>query len=304
MTQAHLSPSSPLRVWWMAARPRTLPAAVAPVIAASALAFYDGAFRWDAALAALLGALFLQIGANFANDVYDFQKGADTSQRVGPTRVTQAGLLTPAQVKMGMAVVFGLAALCGVYLTLISGWLVILIGVLSIISAILYTAGPYPLGYNGLGEVFVYLFFGLAAVAGTYYVHTRTVTLTAVALSVPIGALVVNILVVNNLRDIPTDTLSGKRTLAVRFGADWTRKEYLSLLVLAYLAPLLMTLSGLVSPWILLCWLSIPRAVPLMREIATRSGRALNHTLAGTGQLELLYCLLMAVGLTLAKFLA
>lgn len=288
----------------MAIRPRTLPAAVAPVIAASALAFYDGMFRWDAALAALLGALFLQIGANLANDVYDYQKGADTSQRVGPTRVTQAGLLTPAQVKMGVAVVFGLAALCGVYLTLISGWLVIAIGVLSIISAVLYTAGPYPLGYNGLGDLFVFLFFGLAAVAGTYYVHTRTVSLTAVALSVPIGALVVNILVVNNLRDIPTDTLSGKRTLAVRFGADWTRKEYLSLTVLAYLAPLLMALSGLVSPWILLCWLSIPKAIPLVRQIYTESGRALNRTLAGTGQLELLYCLLMALGLALAKFLA
>ncbi|BAJ65171.1 1,4-dihydroxy-2-naphthoate polyprenyltransferase [Anaerolinea thermophila] len=304
MTQAQLSPTSPLRVWWMAARPRTLPAAIAPVIAASALAFYDGMFRWDAALAALLGALFLQIGANLANDVYDYQKGADTSQRVGPTRVTQAGLLTSAQVKMGMAVVFGLAALCGVYLTLISGWLVIAIGVLSIISAVLYTAGPYPLGYNGLGDLFVYLFFGLAAVAGTYYVHTRTVSLAAVALSVPIGALVVNILVVNNLRDIPTDTLSGKRTLAVRFGADWTRKEYLSLTVLAYLAPLLMALSGLVSPWILLCWLSIPKAIPLVRQIYTESGRALNLTLAGTGQLELLYCLLMALGLALAKFLA
>jgi 1,4-dihydroxy-2-naphthoate octaprenyltransferase len=304
MTQAQPSSLSPLRVWWMAIRPRTLPAAVAPVIAASALAFYDGMFRWDAALAALLGALFLQIGANLANDVYDYQKGADTSQRVGPTRVTQAGLLTPAQVKMGMAVVFGLAALCGVYLTLISGWLVIAIGVLSIISAVLYTAGPYPLGYNGLGDLFVFLFFGLAAVAGTYYVHTRTVSLTAVALSVPIGALVVNILVVNNLRDIPTDTLSGKRTLAVRFGADWTRKEYLSLTVLAYLAPLLMALSGLVSPWILLCWLSIPKAIPLVRQIYTESGRALNRTLAGTGQLELLYCLLMALGLALAKFLA
>lgn len=304
MTQAQPSSLSPLRVWWMAIRPRTLPAAVAPVIAASALAFYDGMFRWDAALAALLGALFLQIGANLANDVYDYQKGADTSQRVGPTRVTQAGLLTPAQVKMGVAVVFGLAALCGVYLTLISGWLVIAIGVLSIISAVLYTAGPYPLGYNGLGDLFVFLFFGLAAVAGTYYVHTRTVSLTAVALSVPIGALVVNILVVNNLRDIPTDTLSGKRTLAVRFGADWTRKEYLSLTVLAYLAPLLMALSGLVSPWILLCWLSIPKAIPLVRQIYTESGRALNRTLAGTGQLELLYCLLMALGLALAKFLA
>jgi 1,4-dihydroxy-2-naphthoate octaprenyltransferase len=294
---------SKLQVWTLAARPRTLPAAVAPVITASALAFYDGKFASGPALAALLGALLIQVGANFANDLFDFQKGVDTSQRLGPLRVTQAGLLSQSEVAWGTALVFGLAALCGVYLAWVSGWPVILIGVLSVLAALAYTGGPRPYGYSGLGELFVFLFFGVAAVVGTYYVQAREVSLAAVAVAFPVGFLVVDILVVNNLRDIPTDRATGKRTLAVRNGEDWTRREYLAVLGLAYLSPLVMALSGLLPGWVLLSWISLPLAVRLVRSVWQDSGRALNKSLGGTGQLELVYCLLFSLGLVLGKII-
>ncbi len=294
-------PTPKSRAWILASRPRTLPAAVAPVAAASALAFYHGQFALYPALAALLGALLIQIGANFSNDLFDFQKGVDTSQRVGPTRVTQAGLLSQREVAAGTAAVFGLAGLCGVYLAWVSGWPVIVVGVLSILAALAYTGGPYPLGYNGLGEVFVFLFFGVAAVAGTFYVQAREAAASAFALSIPVGLLVVNILVVNNLRDIATDRASGKRTLAARYGEEWTRREYLAVVGLAYLAPALMALSGLLPAWVLVSWLSIPLAYRLVGSIWHDSGAALNRTLAATGQLELVYCLLLAAGLVIAR---
>jgi 1,4-dihydroxy-2-naphthoate octaprenyltransferase len=287
--------------WLLAARPRTLPAAVAPVLVGSALAFFDGRFAPGPALAALRGALLIQVGANYANDLFDFQKGVDTAERVGPTRVTQAGLLSQREVAWGTAIMFGLAALCGLYLALVSGWPVIGIGVLSILAALAYTGGPYPLGYNGLGEVFVFIFFGLAAVAGTYYVQARSVTLAALASAIPVGCLVVNILVVNNLRDIPTDRATGKRTLAVRFGEAWARNEYMAILGTAYLAPLVMALSGLLSGWVLLSWLSLPLALKVARGVRNDSGRVLNKALGGSGQIELAYCALFALGLVLDK---
>lgn len=293
-------PSSKTRAYLLAARPRTLPAAVAPVIAASALAFYHGKFSLFPALAALLGALLIQIGANYSNDLFDFQKGVDTSQRVGPTRVTQAGLLSQREVAGGTAAVFGLAALCGVYLAWVSGWPVIVIGALSVLAALAYTGGPYPLGYNGLGEVFVFLFFGVAAVVGTYYVQAREAAPAAFALAIPVGLLVVNILVVNNLRDIETDRSAGKHTLAARYGVEWTRDEYLAVLSLAYLSPALIALSGLLPAWVLVSWASLPLAVRLVHSVWTDTGRALNRTLAATGQLELVFCLLTAIGLVVA----
>lgn len=301
MAQTQAGPQSRLQIWLMAARPRTLPAAVSPVLAASGLAFFDGVFRLGPALAALLGALLIQVGANFSNDLFDYQKGVDTHERMGPTRVTQAGLLSQAQVRAGTLVVFGLAGLCGVYLALVSGWPVVVIGLLSVVAALAYTGGPYPLGYNGLGEVFVFLFFGVAAVAGTYYVQARSFSLAAFALSFPIGCLVVNILVVNNLRDIPTDRASGKRSLSVRFGVQWTRREYLVILLLAYLAPLIMAISRLLPAWVLLTWLSLPVAARLVRSIYHDEGRALNPTLGGTGQIELYYALLFVLGLVIAR---
>lgn len=287
------------QVWWLAARPKTLPAAAAPVIVGTAVAISNGKFQFLPALAALLGALLLQIGANFANDVGDFHKGADTQERQGPLRVTQAGLLKPEQVVRGMWGIFGLAALSGIYLTVVAGWPVVLIGVLSILAAVAYTGGPFPLGYYGLGEVFVFLFFGLAAVAGTYFVQAREVAALALWASVPMGLLTVNILVVNNLRDIETDRVAGKKTLAVRFGVHGARLEYLICLLGAFSIPPVLWLVGLASPWALIAWLSLPLALPLVRAIYHEKGNVLNQTLAGTGRFELVFALLFSLGLIL-----
>jgi 1,4-dihydroxy-2-naphthoate octaprenyltransferase len=285
------------QVWWLAARPKTLPAAVSGVVAGTALAVRDGQFRLGPALAALLVGLLLQIGSNLANDVFDYERGADTPGRLGPLRVTQAGLLSPKQVKLGMGVVFGLAALLGLYLTWQAGWPVLLIGLAAILSAILYTGGPFAYGYYGLGDLFVFLFFGLAAVAGTYYVQARTVSQAAWWTAVPIGLLVVNILVVNNLRDIENDRAVGKQTLAVRLGVRGTRWQYTLLLALTYLLVPILILGGIL-PWgALLTWLSIPLAVSLVRKVWTIQGRPLNSALAGSGQLAFVFSLLFFLGM-------
>lgn len=292
-----------LQTWILASRPKTLPAAVAPVAAATALAFQQHTFRAGPALAALLGALLLQIGENLANDVFDFQKGADTAERMGPMRVTQAGLLTPREVKTGMWVTFGLAALVGLYLVFEAGWVVVAIGLASIAAAILYTGGPYPLGYNGLGEIFVFLFFGLAAVCGTYYVQARQVTLTALLVAVPVGLLIVALLVVNNLRDVETDRKTGKRTLPARFGANFARLEYLACLGVAYLIVPGMILGGLLPAWALLSWGSLLLVPDLIRRIYRTSGKTLNVALAGTSRLGLVFSLLLGAGLVISALL-
>jgi 1,4-dihydroxy-2-naphthoate octaprenyltransferase len=289
------------QAWVLAARPKTLPAASAPVVLGAFLALADGTFRWGPALAALAGALLLQIGANLANDVFDFHRGADTEQRMGPMRATASGWMTPGQMITGMSVVFGLALLTGVYLTWAAGWLVAIAGLLAIAAAIAYTGGPYPLGYNGLGELAVFIFFGLVAVCGTYYVQAQSVTWLSVLAAVPMGLLCSNILVVNNLRDIQTDRQAGKRTLAARFGAEWARREYLLFLIISYLMPPVLALLRLV-PWTaLLAWLSIPLAYRLVQQVWRAQGRALNRTLAGSGQLQLLFAVLFGLGL-LFKF--
>jgi 1,4-dihydroxy-2-naphthoate polyprenyltransferase len=285
------------RAWWLAARPKTLPIAIAPVVVGTAAAMTEVVFRAGPAFAALLGALLLQIGANIANDYFDFKKGADTDARVGPLRVTQAGLLTPRQVASGMALVFGLAALVGIYLIWAGGWLVAVIGILAILAALAYTGGPFPLGYNGLGEVFVFLFFGLAAVCGTYYVQAQAISAVALWAAIPLGALAMAVLTVNNLRDIETDRASGKRTLAVRLGETGAVKEYWIFLGLAYLAPLGAFLSGAVSVWVMLTWLSLPLAVRLAKQVSVTRGHALNLLLAKTSRLELVFAVLFAVGL-------
>lgn len=285
----------------MAARPKTLPAAAAPVIVGAAVAWHAGAFQPAPALAALLAALLLQIGANYANDVYDFKKGADTHTRLGPTRVTQAGLLTPAQVIIWMWVWFGLAALLGVYLILVAGWPILLIGVCSIAAAIAYTAGPYPLGYNGLGEVFVFIFFGLAAVGGTEYVQALRLSPLGLWCAIPMGLLASAILCVNNLRDLETDRATGKRTLAVFFGERGAQVEYSAILAIAYLLPVAIWISGQASAWVLLSWLTLPMAVRLVKMMYTQRGTVLNRALAGTGQLELFFGLLLSLGLILGR---
>ncbi len=287
----------------MASRPKTLPAAAAPVVVGTAVAISDGLFSFGPALAALSGALLLQVGANLANDVFDFKKGADTTRRLGPVRVTQAGLLSPGQVLLGMWLTFGLAALAGLYLALVGGWPVVAIGLFSIAAAIAYTAGPFPLGYNGLGELFVFIFFGPVAVGGTYYVQAGALSPTALWSALPIGLLAMAILVVNNLRDIDTDRAAGKKTLAVRLGARGARIEYLLLVGGAYAIPLLMWLLGLSGPWPLLSWLSWPLVLPLVRFIRREKGRPLNPALARTAQLELAYAALFALGLLAGRWL-
>ena len=285
------------QVWWLAIRPKTLPAAASGVIAGTALAVYDGVFKPLPALAALLVGLLLQIGSNLANDVFDFERGTDTPERLGPLRVTQAGLLTPRQVKLGLAVVIGLAGLLGLYLTWEAGWPVLLIGLAAILSAVAYTGGPLPYGYYGLGDLFVFLFFGLAAVVGTYYVQAGRVTPLAWWTAVPIGLLVVNILVVNNLRDIENDRKGNKRTLAVRLGVHGSRLQYTILLGVTYLLVLVLALTG-VYPWLaMLTWLSLPLAGRLLHAVWTMQGRPLNAALAGSGQLAFFFSLLFFIGM-------
>jgi len=290
------------RAWMLAARPKTLPAAAAPVVVGASVAISNGVFSFWPALAALLGALLLQIGANFANDVFDYKKGADTTERLGPVRVTQAGLLSPKQVMAGMWLTFGLAAVVGLYLVYVGGWPIVVIGLLSIICAIAYTGGPFPLGYNGLGDLFVFIFFGLVAVCGTYYVQALSVSMAVVWASVPVGLLATAILVVNNLRDINTDRAAGKKTLAVRFGERGAQVEYLMLVGGAYVVPLLMWLLGLSTLWVLLAWVSLPMVFPLGKLILHEKGRPLNNALAGTARLELVFSLLFSIGLIVGAF--
>ncbi|MBM4427805.1 MAG: 1,4-dihydroxy-2-naphthoate polyprenyltransferase, partial [Chloroflexi bacterium] len=246
--------------WMLAIRPRTLPAAAAGVMMGGALAWHDGFLRLDALLVCLFAALLLQIGSNLANDVFDYERGTDTPERLGPIRVTQAGLLTPLQVKVGMAVVFGLAAMLGLYLAYLGGLPIILLGIAAIISAIAYTGGPFPLGYYGLGDIFVFIFFGLASVAGTYYVQAGFVSPAAWWMTISPGMIITAILVVNNLRDLENDRKAGKHTLAVIFGEHATKIQFMVCLALAYLIIPIASWIGIV-PWTsLLTWVSLPIA--------------------------------------------
>lgn len=290
----------PLRVWWLAIRPKTLPAAVASVIVGTVLAWYDGGVNAGPALAALLIAVLLQIGSNLANDVYDDERGADTAERLGPTRVTQAGLLSRAQVKAGMKTVLGLAFVLGLYLTWVSGPLVLVLGVAAIAAAVAYTGGPWPLGYHGLGEVFVFLFFGVLAVVGTYWVQTGTTSAAAWLMAVPVGLLITAILVVNNLRDIEQDRTVGKHTIAVRIGARATRIEYLAYILGAYACVAVGVATALLPALALASWLSAPLAAFSTRVVFTAEGRPLNRALALTGQTTLVFGVLFALGMLAA----
>lgn len=303
MSQSDSPRISTRQAWLLAIRPKTLPASASGVIAGSAAAFADGGFRPLVALAALAVALLLQIGANVSNDYFDYFKGADTRERLGPLRVTQAGLIPARQVAAGMAVIFAIATLAGVYLILQGGWPLAVVGALAILSALAYTGGPYPLGYHGLGELFVFLFFGLAAVLGSYYAQTLRLSATALVPALSIGLLTMNILAVNNLRDMATDRASGKRTLAVRLGEKGTLIEFGLFLALAYLIPLGAAIAGLVSLWVLLAWLSLPLGWKLFRDMQSVRGRALNRTLAQSGQLDLLFSLLYSLGLVISRII-
>jgi len=288
------------RAWILASRPQTLTAAFTPVAVGTACAYAIGKLSWAPALAALFGAFCIQIGTNFANDVFDFEKGADTAGRLGPTRAVQTGLLSAAAVRRGMVVAFGLAALSGIYLAFVAGWPVIAIGVASVLSGIAYTGGPYPLGYNGLGDLFVMLFFGFVAVCGTVFVQAGTVPALAYWVALPVGALATAVLVVNNLRDREQDALVGKRTLAVRIGRPLTLAEYVALLVAAFAVPVGLWAQGR-SVWILLPLVTLPWGVVLARQLARLSGRALNAVLANTAKLLLVHGALLAIGLVVSS---
>jgi 1,4-dihydroxy-2-naphthoate octaprenyltransferase len=250
-------------------------------------------------VAALVAAVLIQIGTNFANDYFDFQKGADTVARLGPARVTQSGLIPAYAVRWATALTFGLAALVGLYLVVVGGWPILLIGLLSIAAGVLYTGGPWPLGYHGLGDLFVFVFFGLVAVVGSAYLQLGAVSARAAWAALPVACLVTAILVVNNLRDIETDRQAGKHTLAVRLGRGGTRLEYVLLLAAAYLTPLLGWLASFVSGWFWLPWLTLPLALKVQRVVAREAGRPLNAALKGTAQLHLAFGLLFAVSLWL-----
>ena len=286
----------------MAARPRTLPAAVAPVLVGTALAGFAGVFHPLRFLAALVGAVFIQVGTNLSNDYSDARRGADAEDRLGPVRVTAGGLVPPRRVLVATYVAFGIAVLAGVYLIVVAGWQLLLVGAASILAGVLYTGGPRPYGYEGLGEVFVFLFFGIVAVAGSYFVQVKHLEWEAFALAVPVGLLAASILVVNNVRDIDTDRRAGKRTLAVRLGRRRARNLYSGAVYLAYLPALLTWLAGPLTAWVLLPTLTLPLAVRLVREVRNRAdGPSLNQALARTGMLQLAFCALLAGGLLLSR---
>jgi 1,4-dihydroxy-2-naphthoate octaprenyltransferase len=285
-----------VRIWVMAARLRTLPAAVAPVLVGTSLAGTEDTFRAGAFVAALLGAIFIQVGTNLSNDYSDARRGADTEDRLGPVRVTAGGLVPPRQVLIATYVTFGLAVLCGAYLVYVAGPLLLAIGAASILAGVLYTGGPRPYGYEGLGEAFVFLFFGIVAVAGSYFVQVEELEWEAFALAVPVGLLAAAILVVNNVRDIDTDRRTGKRTLAVRLGRPRTRTLYSLMLLVADVA--LIPVAFALSAWVLLPVLTLPLAARLARTVRAHvDGPTLNAALARTGMLQLAFCVLLSAGI-------
>jgi len=299
---------STLRTWLLAIRPATLPAAASGVVVGLGAALAVGVpFRADTALACLAVALLLQVLANLANDLSDFRRGADTPDRAGPMRVAAAGLVSERQLEIAIALVIGLAGLVGLWLVSVGGAVLLALGGLAIVAALAYTGGPFPYGYRAMGEVFVFIFFGLVAVVGTAYLQALRLELLFVVAAIPAGALITAILVVNNLRDIPTDAAAGKRTLAVILGRRWTAVEYVFLLGLAYLVPAALVPWGPGAPWgplaplIWLPLLTAPLAVPLLRTVRRfDEPRELNAVLKGTARLALAFSLLFAAGLALA----
>lgn len=303
-----------VRAWLMAARPQTLPAAVAPVAVGTGVAIDQGVFAILPALFALIGASLIQIGTNFANDYYDAQKGADTADRDGFTRVTAAGLIDAGAVKRAMVLTFGAAIAMGTYLVYVGGLPILLVGLTSVAAGIAYTGGPYPLGYHGLGDLFVFIFFGLVAVTGTVYVQASatvatpfpitpppdTIPVEAIIASLPVAALATNILVVNNIRDLESDARAGKRTLAVRFGYRFSRIQFVALLGLAYVVPSVMVIWGIANIWALLPLLTLPYAGLLTRTVLTESdGYHLNPALERAGKLLAAFAIMFAMGLVL-----
>lgn len=299
-TQKNPGSLSSLQIWLIAARPRTLPAAVAPVLVGTALAWTVGPLDWIAFVAAALGALFIQVGTNLSNDYSDARRGADTEERLGPVRVTAGGLVPPKQVLFATYASFGMAVLCGIYLIIVAGPVLLLIGAASILAGVLYTGGPRPYGYEGFGELFVFTFFGIVAVAGSYFVQRQALEWEAFVLAIPVGLLASAILVVNNVRDLETDRRAGKKTLAVRLGRTNTRRLFAAMILLAYPTALLPSLLSSFNAWPLLILLTVPIALALVKTVGSRTdGPTLNSALTRAGMLELMFCVLLTIGLLL-----
>ena len=285
--------------WMLASRPRTLLAAVVPVMVGSALAISQNKFALIYSIIALLCSILIQVGTNFTNDLYDYLKGADNAKRKGPVRVLASGLITTTEMKFAIITVFGIAFLLGLYLAYSCGIVVLIIGVLSILAGLAYTAGPYPLAYNGLGDIFVFAFFGIVGTAGTYYLHLHEFSLLSFLISVPVGALITNILVVNNYRDIEEDREANKYTLAVKLGRKFTRYQFINSIIISYLVPVLIYLIFDFSYWIFLPALSLPVAVRLINMLKKFEGKELNKTLELTAKYAALFGSLFSLGLIL-----
>jgi 1,4-dihydroxy-2-naphthoate polyprenyltransferase len=303
-TRRSVAASTPdgIRIWLMAARVRTLPAAIAPVLVGTSLAGFAHVFHPLRFIAALVGAIFIQVGTNLSNDYSDARRGADTEDRLGPVRVTAGGLVPPKRVLVATYISFGVAVLAGIYLIAVAGWQLLIVGAASILAGVLYTGGPRPYGYEGLGEAFVFLFFGIVAVAGSYFVQVKHLNWEAFALAVPVGLLAASILVVNNVRDIETDRRAGKSTLAVRLGRERTRALFAAMIYVAYLLAPVTWLFGPLKPWVMLPWLTLPVAAPIVRTVRNHvDGASLNQALAQTGLLQLSFCTLLAAGILLSR---
>ncbi len=288
---------SEMKNWLLAARLKTLPAAISPVILGCALAYHDGFFYFFIFAMTLLAAVLIQVGANFANDVFDFQKGADRDDRLGPTRATQSGLISAEKMKKAMWQTFALAICVGSYLAFKGGWPIVWIGLASIAAGIAYTGGPYPLGYHGFGDVFVFIFFGLIAVPGTYYLQSGTVNVLSLYMGIAMGMLSTAILVVNNIRDADMDKLSGKRTLAVQFGKKFSKIQYSILILIPFLLPLYVWWNVENELSLLITIFALPISLHLINQIFSLSGSDLNLVLARTARFLFIFTLLLSAGL-------
>jgi 1,4-dihydroxy-2-naphthoate octaprenyltransferase len=292
-----MNSNNKINSWLLASRPKTLLAGVIPVMVGSALAISTGKFYPLLSIIALFCSVLIQIGTNFTNDLYDFLKGADNEKRKGPTRVLVSGLISIKEMKFGITFVFGFSFLLGLYLVYSVDMIVLIIGVVSIIAGILYTAGPFPLAYNGLGDVFVFIFFGIVGTMGTFYLHSGEFSLISFFVSLPVGALTTNILVVNNYRDIEEDRAANKRTLAVFFGRVFTRWQFIVLFLLCYLVSLILFTIYNFNYWVFLPYLTIPLTITLVRMLFIFNGEELNKTLELTAKFAGLYGLLFSIGL-------
>jgi len=298
MSEKTIKPSK-LQSWILASRPRTLPAALVPVMVGSALAIYHGIFFPAYSIVALLCSILIQVGTNFTNDLYDYLKGTDTNERKGPLRVLASGLISVKEMKWGIFLVFFTAFILGLYLVYSVGIMILWIGIFSIIAGLAYTAGPFPLAYNGLGDLFVFIFFGIVGAVGTYYLHAQQFTFLAFLISLPVGALITNILIVNNYRDIEEDKTAGKNTLAVLLGKEFSKYEYVFLILVSFFIPFLLHFKYDFNIWIFLPYITLPIAITLVKMIYALTGTQLNKTLELSAKFSALYGLLLSIGIIL-----